>query len=103
MKLRKFQLSCPVFWGYNKYIDVEKHNNSETILIDILNSCEAFFKSNNLIDMYEFFKTIKLSYHIHDINFETILNSSEEEVFYICRHNNCETTMDRTFQQRYNA
>jgi len=103
MKLRKFQISCPVFWGYNKYIDVEKYNNINTILNDVLNSCEEFFKSNNLIDMYEFFKTIKLSYHIHDISFESILNSSEEEVFYICRHDNCETTMDNRFQQRYNT
>ena len=29
MKLRKFQLSCPVFWGYNKYIDIEKYNSIE--------------------------------------------------------------------------
>ena len=64
MKLRKFQLSCPVFWGYNKYIDVEKYNNLNDILIHVLNSCEEFFKSNNLIDLVEFFKSIKHLYHI---------------------------------------
>ena len=64
MKLRKFQLSCPVFWGYNKYIDLEKYNNLNDILIHVLNSCEEFFKSNNLIDLVEFFKSIKHLYHI---------------------------------------
>ena len=100
MKLRKFQLSCPVFWGYNKYIDIEKYNNVVDIIKDILDSCESFFKSNNLIDMYEFFKSIKKSYHIHGINFNILHQSKEEEVFYVCRHDNCTNPMDITFQQR---
>ena len=102
MKLRKFQLSCPVFWGYNKYIDIEKYNNVDDIIKDILDSCESFFKSNNLIDMYEFFKSIKKSYHIHGINFNILHQSKEEDVFYVCRHDNCTTPMDTTFQKRYN-
>jgi len=102
MKLRKFQLSCPVFWGYNKFIDIEKYNNIDSIIKDILDSCENFFKSHNLIDMYEFFKTIKASFHIHDLNFELLHNSKEDDIFYICRHDNCNTPMDITFQQRYN-
>ena len=101
MKLRKFQLSCPVFWGYNKYIDLEKYNNIHDIMKEVLNSCEEFFKSNNLIDMYEFFKTIKLSYHIHDGNYETLLNSKDEDIFYICRHNDCNTSIDTLFQNRH--
>ena len=102
MKLRKFQLSCPVFWGYNKYIDVEKYNNLDDILKYVLDSCEDFFKTHNLIDMCEYFKTIKSSYHIHDHNFETLVNSSTDDVFYICRHTDCNTIIDQTFQQRYN-
>ena len=47
-------------------------------------SCEEFFKSNNLIDLYEFFKSIKSSYHIHDVNLDTLINSNDEDVFYIC-------------------
>jgi len=100
MKLRKFQLSCPVFWGYNQYIYIEKYNNIDDIINDVLNSCEVFFKNNNLIDMYEFFKTIKSSYHIHDCNFETILNSKDGDIFYICRHDNCDTPIDNLFQNR---
>jgi len=95
MKLRKFQLSCPVFWGYNKYIDIERFNNLNDIIKNVLDSCEEFFKSNNLIDLYEFFKSIKSSYHIHDVNMDILLNSQENDIFYICRHDNCETTMDR--------
>ena len=100
MKLRKFQLSCPVFWGYNKYIDIEKYNNIDDIMKEVLNSCEEFFKSNNLIDMCNFFKTIKSYYHIHDGNFETLLNSRDEDIFYICRHNNCNTPIDNLFINR---
>ena len=100
MKLRKFQLSCPVFWGYNKYIDVEKYNNLNDIMTHVLDSCEEFFKSNNLIDLYEFFKSIKPLYHIHGGDFQTLLNSDEEDTFYICRHDDCETTMDHTIRNR---
>ena len=100
MKLRKFQLSCPVFWGYNKYIDVEKYNNINDILNHVLNSCEEFFKSNNLIDLYEFFKSIKHLYHIHDDNFESVINSKDTDIFYICRHDSCETAMDLTIRNK---
>ena len=95
MKLRKFQLSCPVFWGYNKYIDIERYNNLNDIIKNVLDSCEEFFKSNNLIDLYEFFKSIKSSYHIHDVTLDILLNSQEDTTFYICRHDNCETSMDK--------
>ena len=100
MKLRKFQLSCPVFWGYNKYIDVEKYNNLNDILIHVLKSCEEFFQSNNLIDLVEFFKSIKHLYHIHDGNFEKIINSDENDTIYICRHDGCETPMDIAIRNR---
>ena len=100
MKLRKFQLSCPVFWGYNKYIDIEKFNNLNDIMTNVLDSCEEFFKSNNLIDLYEFFKSIKHLYHIHDGNIQTLLNSAEEDVFYICRHDECDKAMDHTIRNR---
>ena len=100
MKLRKFQLSCPVFWGYNTYIDIEKYNNLNDILIHVLNSCDEFFKSNNLIDLVEFFKSIRHLYHIHDGNMQILLNSKDTDVFYICRHNECETAMDFTIRNR---
>tara|TARA_Y100000591_G_C21843629_1_gene707271 strand:+ start:2548 stop:2850 length:303 start_codon:yes stop_codon:yes gene_type:complete len=95
MKLRKFQLSCPVFWGYNKYVDIERYNNLNDIIENVLNSCEEFFRTNNLIDLYEFFKSIKSSYHIHDVTLDTLINSQDDTIFYICRHDNCQTNMDR--------
>ena len=100
MTLRKIQLSCPVFWGYNKYIDIEKYNNLEDIMKNVLDSCEEFFKSNNLMDLYEFFKSIKHLYHIHDGDFKILLESGKEDVFYICRHDGCETHMDLTIRNR---
>lgn len=103
MKLRKFQISCPVFWGFNRYIDIEKYNNINDILSYFLNSCEEFFKTNNLIDLYEFFKSIKNNYHIHDVDFNTLINSSNnDDIIYVCRHTNCNTNMDNIIINRIN-
>ena len=102
MKLRKFQISCPVFWGFNRFVDVEKYNNSDDIIRDFLDKCEQFFKNENLLDLYEFFKTVKQSYHFHDISLEMIRNSEEDTIFYICRHTNCNNPMDQTITGRYN-
>jgi hypothetical protein len=97
MKLRKFQLSCPVFWGQNKFVDIDKYNNIHDIIRDTLDSFEKFYKENNLIDMYEYFKKIKKSYHIHDLTLEMIHDSKDADVFYICRHDNCTNQMDKLF------
>jgi len=102
MKFRKFQISCPVFWGYNKNIDIESFNSIDEIIKEVLDSCEDFFKSNNLIDLFEYFKTIKDSYHIHDITLEMMHNSSIDDVFYICRHENCNNHIDRLLMNRHN-
>jgi len=102
MKIRKFQISCPVFWGYNKNVDVDNYNSIEDILKEVLDSCEVFFKSNNLIDMYEYFKTIKSDYHIHDFTLEMMHNSNPDDVFYICRHDNCNNPIDQLFINRHN-
>lgn len=102
MKLRKFQISCPVFWGFNRFIDIERFNNVQDIITHFLDNCEEFWKENNLIDLYEFFKTIKNNYHIHDITFENLLESNSDHVFYICRHDNCNTNMDNTIMNRIN-
>ena len=101
MKLRKFQISCPVFWGFNRYIDVEKYNNMNDIIREFLDLCEQFFKTENLMDLYEFFKTVKDSYHIHDTTLETIINSDNDTIIYVCRHSNCNNTMDQTIMSRY--
>jgi hypothetical protein len=97
MKLRKFQLSCPVFWGQNKFVDIDKYNNINDIIKDTLDSFEQFYKENNLIDMCEYFKKIKKLYHIHDLTLEMIHESKDTDVFYICRHDNCTNTMDKLF------
>ena len=56
MKLRKFQISCPVFWGFNRYIDVEKYNNPDCNIKFVLGldksnvneACKRFFYLKNL-------------------------------------------------------
>ena len=100
MKLRRFQLSCPVFWGKFKYIDVEQYNTIDAIMNNFLDSCEDFWKEHNLIDLGIFFKSIRHLYHIHNGTMQTLLNSTDNDVFYICRHVGCDTKMDLTIRNR---
>ena len=45
MRLRKFQIELSGFFqGYNKFIDVERFNNINDIIHDVLNDCEQFLK-----------------------------------------------------------
>ena len=100
MKLRKFQISCPVFWGHNQYIDIDKYNNLDAIMNHFLDECEEFYKYNNLMDLYEFFKSVKHLYHTHDITFDMLHNSLETDTFYVCRHNNCNTAFDKVIMNK---
>ena len=100
MKLRKFQISCPVFWGYNQYVDIDKFNNLDDIIKYFLDGCEEFFKFHNLLDLYEFFKSVKPWYHIHDVSYELMHNLPETTTIYICRHNNCNNPIDNLIINR---
>lgn len=81
-----FQLSCPVFWGFNRQLQIKLLNDNmntdlELVTIDnynidtqfnldyykelILNELETFLFQNNLIDLLEYFKNIRNDYHIH--------------------------------------
>ena len=104
MRLVKFQISCPVFWGHNQYIDIDKFNNLEAIMNYFLDTCEEFYKFNNLLDLHEFFKTVKKMYHIHDLTFEMLNNFTTQDMVtktvYVCRHNNCNTTLDNIIINR---
>ena len=106
MKLRKFQISDPLWWGFNKYIDVEKYNNINDIVKYFINECGLFLESNNLLEQYDYFKSVKNKFHIHDNHeneigtLEKILSSGEDTIIYVCRHNHDLTGLDRIVNQR---
>ena len=85
MYRKKFQLSCPLFWGFNKYIDLDNCYNNKDIIQKMIKKLKDFLEENNLITLLEKLKKVENDYHIHDYKFETIL-LSDTEIYYICRH-----------------
>jgi hypothetical protein len=53
---KHFQLSCPVFWGFNRHMDISTMKSKEEILEAFLKIQEEFLFVNNYIDMLNFFK-----------------------------------------------
>lgn len=81
---KHFQLSCPVFWGFNRYMDIDTMKSKKEILEAFLKVHEEFLFINNYVDMLNFFKKHEREYHIHDLDYEKILQS--DQTIYICRH-----------------
>ena len=95
MKLRKLQISDPVWWGFNRYIDLERFNSVNALVEYFVLQLENFLKEHNLLEQFDKFKTIKNRYHIHgpfehnptnDLNYNFLLNTKDDEIIYICRH-----------------
>ena len=63
-----FQISCPVFWGFNRIVDVSIFNTIDECIDAFLNIHEQFLFENNYIDLLNFFKKNRSQYHIHNIN-----------------------------------
>ncbi len=82
---KHFQLSCPVFWGFNRLIDIKSANNLQDCINLFLDVHEEFLFENNYIDLLNFFKSVKKDYHIHGGTLCEIINSNN--TIYVCRHN----------------
>jgi len=85
MKL-KFQISDPVWWGYNLDIDLDDYYDLDHIIEYVLDSLNGTLRSLNLLPQAEFLEKIKKEFHIHGYTFEEILTFDNTEVVYICRH-----------------
>ena len=85
MNRKNFQLSCPLFWGFNRYIDMDECYNNQDIINKLLYKLKDFLKDNNLLSLLDKLKDKEKDYHIHDYTFDKILLSKEEKI-YICRH-----------------
>jgi hypothetical protein len=83
--LKHFQLSCPVFWGFNRMLDITGVKSIQDCVNLVLDVHEQFLFENNYIDLLNFFKSVRKDYHIHDSQFENILVT--KETIYVCRHN----------------
>lgn len=72
------QVSAPYYWGFRCLLDINeiKQMSDEEITNYVKKEMEIFFKSNNLLDLYDGVKQLKL--HIHDKNIY------ENNILYIC-------------------
>ena len=109
MKLRKLQISDPLWWGFNRYIDLERFNSVNSLIEYFVLQLENFLKEHNLLEQYDKFKLIKHRYHIHGpyddnhnhnhmVEYNFLLNTSEDDTIYICRHDN-PTNLDNILHQ----
>ena len=81
------QISDPIFWGFNRQVDINKVNSNRELLDTFLNIHEVFLFENNYIDLLEFFKSKKADYHIHGKSFEELKELKEyNDTIYVCRH-----------------
>ena len=92
--LKLFQMSCPVFWGFNRHINIDNKTTIKECLDEFLVIHEAFLFQNNYIDLLNFFRSKKQDYHIHDCSFDIIRQT--DDIIYVCRHEN--THNDNVFR-----
>ena len=81
---KHFQISCPVFWGFNRYIDITGLNDITECMNLFLDEHRNFLFEQNYIDLLNFFDAHRNEYHIHDMSMEKLKESSE--TIYVCRH-----------------
>ena len=86
----KLQISDPIWWGYNDFLELDNYHNKQDLINDFLISLEVVLDSLNLLPQKEFLQKVKKDFHIHNVSFEDILFTKENEIVYVCRHDNTE-------------
>ena len=85
----KFQLSDPIWWGYNLDIKIEQFTNLRDIIKYVIENLNATLISLNLIPQAEQLEKVTNKFHIHDVIYENLSKLNYNDVVYICRHNVC--------------
>ena len=106
MLKRKLQISDPVWWGFNRDIDLELFNSVDSLVEYFLDQCEMFLKDNNLLEQYDKFRNVKSHFHIHNgcsdenlKDYDILVNTKPNDVIYVCRHE-CVTEIDSYVNKR---
>lgn len=88
--ITKFQISDPIWWGYNLDVNITYFNNLDDIINYVINNLEVTLKSLNLLPQYELLQKVRSKFHIHNFSYENLLNNKNNDIIYICRHNDIE-------------
>ena len=81
---RTFIFSCDYFGGYTVKLDMDIVNRKSDIIICCVNELNKKLEDLNLHVLKEKLGVLKWKYHMHDVEFGTIL--VEDKEYYICNH-----------------
>ena len=83
-----FQISSPIFWGFNRVIDIHQYKTFDECVNAFLDVHEQFLFENNYVDLLNFFKKVRSDYHVHchgnNNTIEELKNA--KDIVYVCRH-----------------
>jgi hypothetical protein len=85
MRLMKVQISDDIFWGFNRYIDIEIFESFDELIPYIHNELITFLKENNLISLETRARDLRLHNHSYN-NYEDLYKLDINETIYICGH-----------------
>lgn len=80
---RSFSLSCPVFAGYTRWIDVGSCATIQDIIDSVLGDLAEDLSRMNFELLAEKLASFRAEYHIHDHTLEDIRKTETE--YYVCR------------------
>ena len=95
---KHFQISCPVFWGFNRCIDISNLNSVQECVDKFLDIHKEFLFEQNYIDLMNFFDAHRKEYHIHNLTLDQLKNTND--TIYVCRH---PPSNNQTHQHNHNC
>lgn len=81
---RKFTISDELFSGFSSIIDLNIMHNKQDIIDVITNNLKNKLNKIGLEMLVS--KLLRCNFHIHDYEFEDILLSNKNTIFWICNH-----------------
>jgi hypothetical protein len=87
MRLRTFQISAALFWGWRSTIDIDEYDTIEKICEKTKKDLKKHLQNINLLDLAE--KVDALHIHTHeDISriFSENVEPHPNNIFYLCDH-----------------
>lgn len=80
---RTVQISDELFWGFNKSVQLTDYTNFNDLIKYIIDELIIFLKDNNLLNLVDKAKTLKL--HNHNFkSYEQLYKTDEETIIYLC-------------------
>lgn len=82
--MRNITLSCEIFGGFTRYVNVSRFENIQTLINYVLITLRDVLRSNHLDNLLTKLDNTWHLYHIHDYDIYNVL--IEDREYYICNH-----------------